>query len=92
MPPAYSAISHNVRPMAPGAAPALTPSSVGQSVFATSNGVHPATSQPVVSVFSQSSSSNGTAGTGNSSLSDLDILDKSLQDYKLSKDSFPVKT
>ncbi|RUS85567.1 hypothetical protein EGW08_006650, partial [Elysia chlorotica] len=95
MPPAYSAISHNVRPMAPStAAPALIPSAVGQPAFSTSNGVHPAASQsqPIVSVFSQSSTANGTGGNSSSSLSDLDILDKSLQDYKLSKESFPVKT
>ncbi|GFO23522.1 ADP-ribosylation factor-binding protein gga3 [Plakobranchus ocellatus] len=94
MPPAYSAISHNVRPMAPAATPALTPSLSAQPTSATTNGMHPSSSQsqPVVSVFSQPNSSTNAAGNTNSSLSDLDILDKSLQDYKLSKDSFPVKT
>ncbi|XP_059165357.1 ADP-ribosylation factor-binding protein GGA1-like isoform X4 [Physella acuta] len=58
-PPAYSAISHSVRPAV--SAPSISEPSVFNS-------------QP------------------GSSLADLDILNKSLQDYNLHKETFPVKT
>ncbi|KAH9495806.1 ARF-binding protein [Bulinus truncatus] len=65
-PPAYSAISHNIRPVVPASNSDLT-----------------------LSVFSNQLSQKNTS---NSSLADLDILNQSLQDYKLNKDTFPVKT
>lgn len=64
-PPAYSAISHNIRPAT--ASP----------------------SEPSLSVFNNQSTPKVPS---NSSLADLDILNQSLQDYKLHKETFPVKT
>ncbi|KAK7002628.1 ADP-ribosylation factor-binding protein GGA3 [Biomphalaria glabrata] len=64
-PPAYSAISHSIRPTVPSS-----------------------TADPTLSVFSQPTQKN----MSNSTLADLDILNQSLQDYNLSKESFPVKT
>lgn len=46
--------------------------------------------EPAVEIFGPAAVKN-TASV-NSPLADLDILDISLQDYKLSKETFPVKT
>ncbi|CAL1530446.1 unnamed protein product [Lymnaea stagnalis] len=64
-PPAYSAISHSIRPAT--ASP----------------------SEPSLSVFNNQAAPRVPS---NSSLADLDILNQSLQDYKLHKETFPVKT
>lgn len=61
---------------------------------AISHSVRPAvtltpSTEPVVSVFGSTTAKNTSS---NSALANLDILDQSLQDYKLSKETFPVKS
>ncbi|XP_005091938.1 ADP-ribosylation factor-binding protein GGA1 [Aplysia californica] len=78
-PPVYSAISHNVGPTSSSSAASANP----PANLVNSNGA----------TWTAATASGGKESSNtNSSLADLDILDKSLQDYKLNKETFPVKT